>query len=196
MAPPYTELEKTRLWAAVESAIRDLVSNNDLVESTARPYIVGYLCQKLLNERQVVGEGMSVRSETITSDNHDEIEWDESYFKFCNFEEFSESGLVCSDFHTCSFKKIDWYWSLFSGCNFINCSFVDCTFAGTSFPDSRFIDCELVNCKFIQDNLGGECDFSNSWAYGCSIENSPGFRPENSSDISCVRFWRAVRARE
>jgi Pentapeptide repeats (9 copies) len=196
MAHPYTELERTRLWAAVESAIKDLVSNNDLVERTARPYIVGYLCQKLLGERQGVCEGMSVRSETITSDNHDEIEWDESYFKFCDFEEFSESGLVGSDFHTCSFKKIDWYWRLFSGCNFINCSFVDCTFAGTSFPDTRFIDCELVNCKFIQDNLGGECDFSNSWAHGCSIENSPGFRPENSSDIPCVQFWRAVRAAE
>ncbi len=106
MAHPYTELEKTRLWAAVESAIKDLVSNNDLVESTARPYIVGYLCQKLLNERQGVGEGMTVRSETITSENHDEMEWDESYFKFCNFEEFSESGLVCSDFHTARSRKL------------------------------------------------------------------------------------------
>ena len=196
MDHPYTELEKTRLWAAVESAIKDLVSNNDLVESTARAYIVGYLCQKLINERQGVVEGMSVRSETITSDNHNQMEWNESYFKYCNFEEFSEYGFVSSDFHACSFKKIDWYWNLFSGCNFINCSFVDCTFAGTSFPECRFIDCELVNCKFIQDNLGGECDFSNSWAHGCSIENSPGFRPENSSDIPCVRFWRAVRAAE
>ena len=106
MEHPYTELEKTRIWAAVESAIKDLVSNNDLVESTARPYIVGYLSQKLLKERQGVVEGMSVRSETITADNHNEIEWDESYFKFCDFEEFSESGLVGSDFHTCSLKKL------------------------------------------------------------------------------------------
>jgi len=60
MDHPYTELEKTRLWAAVESAIKDLVSNNDLVESTTRPYIVGYLCQKLLNERRGVVEGMSL----------------------------------------------------------------------------------------------------------------------------------------
>jgi uncharacterized protein YjbI with pentapeptide repeats len=66
---------------------------------------------------------------------------DESYFKFCNFEEFSiEGGQVSSDFHGCSFNKIDWYWSLFSGCNFIGCSFANCTFAGTNFPDTRFVD--------------------------------------------------------
>jgi uncharacterized protein YjbI with pentapeptide repeats len=179
MAHPYSELERTRLWTAVESAIKDLISNKDLVETTARPYIVGYLCQKLLNERQGVAEGMYATSETITSDNHNEMEWNESYFKYCNFEKFSEeAGFVSSDFHACSFKKVDWYWNLFSGCNFINCSFVDCTFAGTSFPECRFIDCELVNCKFIQNNLGGECNFSNSWAHGCSVENSPGFLPE------------------
>jgi uncharacterized protein YjbI with pentapeptide repeats len=183
----YIELEGTRLWTAVESAINDLVLNNDLIESTARPYIVGYLSQKLLNERQVVEEGVTVRSETISSNNLAEMEWDEGYFKFCNFEGFSiEGGLVSSDFHACSFKKIDWYWGLFSGCNFIGCSFADCTFAGTSFPDSRFIDCELVNCKFIQDNLGGECDFSKTKAYGCSMENSPGFRPDVSTAIPSV----------
>src|ERR1700761_6964361 len=113
MTHPYTELERTRLWAAVESAIKDLVSNNDLVESTARPYIVGSLCQKLLNERQGVADGMSVRSETITSDNHNDMEWNESYFKYCNFEEFTEYGFVSSDFHACSFKRVEWYWNLF-----------------------------------------------------------------------------------
>ncbi len=178
MAHPYTEFERTRLWAAVESAIKHLVSNNELVESTTQLYIVGYLCQKLLNERLAVEEGMTVRSETFTTNNLVEMEWDESYFKFCNFEGlFIRAQLVCSDFHSCSFKKVDWYGCLFSGCNFIGCSFVDWTFSGSSFPDSRFIDCELVNCKFIQDNLGGECKFSNTKAYGCSIENSPGFRP-------------------
>src|ERR1700692_2732861 len=131
MPHPYIELEGTRLWTAVESAINDLVLNNDLIESTARPYIVGYLCQKLLNERQAVEERVTVRSETISSNNLAGMEWDEGYFKFCNF---------------------------------VGCRCADCTFAGTRFPDSRFIDCELVNCKFIQDNLGGECDFSKTKA--------------------------------
>jgi len=176
MAHPYIELEGTRLWATVELAINDLVLNKDLVESTPRPYIVGYLCQKLLNERQAVKEGVTVRSETIISNNLAEMEWDEGYFKFCNFEWFSIEGKqVSSDFNSCSFKKIDWYWGLFSGCNFIGRSFIDCTFAGTNFPDTRFIDCKLVNCTFIQDNLGGECDFSKTTAYGCSVEKSTGF---------------------
>jgi hypothetical protein len=75
MPHPYIGLEGTRLWTAAESAINDLVLNNDLIESTARPYIVGYLCQKLLNERQAVAEGMTLRSETITSNNLAEVEW-------------------------------------------------------------------------------------------------------------------------
>lgn len=184
MAHPYIEFEGTRLWTAVESAINDLVLNRDLVESTARPYVVGYLCQKLQNERQVVKEGCTVRSETITSKNLAKVEWDEGYFKFCNFEGFSiEGGLVSSDFHGCTFKEIDWYWGLFSDCNLIDCNFVDCTFAGTNFPGSRFINCKLMNCKFIQDNLGGECGFSETSAYSCSVESSPGFNPAHSGDI-------------
>jgi uncharacterized protein YjbI with pentapeptide repeats len=122
-----------------------------------------------------------VRSETINSENLTDIEWDEGYFKFCNFEGFSiEGGQVSSDFVGCSFKNIDCYWSLFSGCNFISCNFADCAFAGTSFPDTRFVDCKLVNCKFTQDNLGGDCDFSKTIAYGCSVESSLGFGPEKT----------------
>jgi hypothetical protein len=52
MAHPYTHLEGTPLWAAVNAAIEDLVENRDLVETTARDYIVGYLCQKIIQERQ------------------------------------------------------------------------------------------------------------------------------------------------
>jgi len=54
MAHPYIKLEGTPLWAAVESAINDLVLNNDLVESTPRPYIVGYLCQRILDGREAM----------------------------------------------------------------------------------------------------------------------------------------------
>ncbi len=184
MAHPYTEFEGTRLWTTVESAINDLAHNVDLVESTARPSVVGYLCQRLLNERQVVKEGCTIRSETITSKNLAGVEWDEGYFKFCNFEGLSiEGGLVSSDFHGCTFKEIDWYWGLFSDCNLIDCNFVDCTFAGTNFPGTKFINCKLVNCKFIQDNLGVECGFSETSSCGCSVENSSGFIPHSSANM-------------
>jgi uncharacterized protein YjbI with pentapeptide repeats len=126
-----------------------------------------------------------VRSETINPQNFTDIDWDEGYFKYCNFEGFSIEGRqVTSDFVDCSFKDIDWYWGLFSGCNFINCDFADCTFAGTDFPHSRFVDCKLMNCTFSQDNLGGDCDFSKTIAYGCSVERSLGFGPRFSTAIS------------
>jgi hypothetical protein len=54
MAHPYIEFEGTPLWAAVESAINDLARNGDLVETTARSYIVGHLCQEILREREKV----------------------------------------------------------------------------------------------------------------------------------------------
>jgi uncharacterized protein YjbI with pentapeptide repeats len=125
-----------------------------------------------------IARGWTVRSETINSENLTDIDWDEGYFKFCNFEGFSiEGGQVSSDFVGCSFKNIDCYWGLFSGCNFISCNFADCAFAGTSFPDTRFVDCKIVNCTFTHDNLGGDCDFSKTIAYGCSVESSLGFGP-------------------
>jgi uncharacterized protein YjbI with pentapeptide repeats len=122
-----------------------------------------------------------VRSETINAANVAGVSWDEDYFKFCDFAGFSiEGGLVASDFVGCSFGKIDWYWGLFSGCNFINCSFADCTFAGTNFADTRFVDCKLVNCEFKHDNLGCDCDLSKTIVYGYSAENTRGF-PHNSN---------------
>ena len=54
MAHPYVKLEGTPIWIAVASAIDDLVQNNDLVEKTPRSYIVGYLSQRIVNDRQGV----------------------------------------------------------------------------------------------------------------------------------------------
>ena len=52
MASPYTEVEGTHLWVAVETAINNLVLNKDLLESTARSHIVGYICKSILQERE------------------------------------------------------------------------------------------------------------------------------------------------
>ena len=125
-----------------------------------------------------------MRSESVTPGNVSQIEWDEEYFKYCDFEAFSIEGkTISSDFVGCSFKSLDWYWGLFSGCNFVNCEFVDCHFAGTAFPDTRFVDCKIVNCEFKQDNLGRDCDFTSTIAYGCAVESSSAFRPQVSTSV-------------
>ena len=54
MAHPYEKLEGTPIWIAIAAAIDDLVQNDDVVERTARNYIVGYLSQRIVNERQGV----------------------------------------------------------------------------------------------------------------------------------------------
>jgi len=40
---PYKELETTPTWRAIDRGIAELVENGDLIESTGREYIVGYL---------------------------------------------------------------------------------------------------------------------------------------------------------
>jgi hypothetical protein len=42
---PYDSFEGTFLWRAVETAIADLVANNDLTELTPRRYIIGHICK-------------------------------------------------------------------------------------------------------------------------------------------------------
>jgi hypothetical protein len=44
---PYETLKATPIWVIVDNAINDLVKNKDLVETTRRDYIVGYICEKL-----------------------------------------------------------------------------------------------------------------------------------------------------
>jgi hypothetical protein len=53
MKHPYSEYERTGLWAAIDAALADLEQNRDVELSTAREYVVGYLCQQLA-ARQVV----------------------------------------------------------------------------------------------------------------------------------------------
>ena len=120
-----------------------------------------------------------MKSEIIDQGNLETIEWDNSYFKYCEFGGFSIEGeVISSDFISCSFKNIDWYWGLFARANFIDCQFVNCVFSGTSFPDARFVECTFSNCRFLQDNLGAECGFAKSVAYGCKIDGGEGFKSE------------------
>jgi uncharacterized protein YjbI with pentapeptide repeats len=78
---------------------------------------------------------MHTRSEIVNQERSAAVQWDDNYFKLCNFESFSIEGYVIgSDFVSCSFSNVDWYWGLFSGSNFISCTFRDCIFRGSSFP--------------------------------------------------------------
>jgi hypothetical protein len=46
-ASPYEIYKGTPVWRILDKAVSDLVENNDLVETTRRDYIVGYICKKL-----------------------------------------------------------------------------------------------------------------------------------------------------
>ena len=44
---PYTHLEGTPVWQAIEHAVTDLVQNRDLVVTTEDDLVVGYICNAL-----------------------------------------------------------------------------------------------------------------------------------------------------
>jgi len=53
MSHPYTEFEDTTLWKAVDAALAELEQNGDFHLTTARRYVVGYLCQELSRQKLV-----------------------------------------------------------------------------------------------------------------------------------------------
>lgn len=121
-----------------------------------------------------------MRTSVITQESFTDVTWDDEYFKFCEFNGFSMEGeTISSDFVSCKFTDIDWYWGLFTLANFVSCKFINCTFRGTSFTDARFFECEFTDCHFIKDNLDSECDFKGALAYGCKVTNSEGFKVES-----------------
>jgi hypothetical protein len=44
---PYRAYEGSPLWKAMSEAVAELVKNGDLVETTAHPYVVGYICKRV-----------------------------------------------------------------------------------------------------------------------------------------------------
>ena len=123
-----------------------------------------------------VGSFRMIEAQTITSENFSLSDLDSSFLKFCSFENLSiEGGHVDSDFRSCSFTGVDWYWGLFNICVFVECQFMNCIFRGSGFPDCKFVECSFSKCQFVKDNLDGDCDFEGAIAYGCSIEDTIGF---------------------
>lgn len=45
MNHPYEQYMETALWFAIDKGIDDLSKNHDIIETTSREYIVGYLCK-------------------------------------------------------------------------------------------------------------------------------------------------------
>jgi hypothetical protein len=44
---PYKKFQATEAWSVVDDAVEQLVKNKDLVETTARRYIVGFILKQL-----------------------------------------------------------------------------------------------------------------------------------------------------
>jgi hypothetical protein len=44
---PYVSYERTPAWEIIDAALAELEANSDLAITTARPYVIGYLCQQL-----------------------------------------------------------------------------------------------------------------------------------------------------
>jgi len=54
MSHPYAKFENTELWKAIDSAMAHLEKNKDLKLETAREYVIGSLCQKLVRDSVAV----------------------------------------------------------------------------------------------------------------------------------------------
>lgn len=109
----------------------------------------------------------------IAENNLQSINWKEDYFKF---EGFSFAGAEIEVyFSSCTFRDIDLYWTIFDFSTFVDCEFDNCILRGVDFGGCKFVECSFSNCQFIQNNLGGDCDFGDATAYNCEILNCVGF---------------------
>jgi hypothetical protein len=58
MTHPYIEFEDTALWKAIDAALAELEQNGDFQLTTARRYVVGYLCQQLARQKLVTHDSV------------------------------------------------------------------------------------------------------------------------------------------
>ena len=54
---PYRKFEGTPIWSVVERAIKDLEENQDLKLLTPPSYVVGYICEQLIETGIAVPSG-------------------------------------------------------------------------------------------------------------------------------------------
>jgi uncharacterized protein YjbI with pentapeptide repeats len=102
--------------------------------------------------------------------------WQEGTFKYCNFSKLNIEGSGFDGVLVgCVIEDSDWYWSLFNVTTFVSVKFINCTFRGSSFASCSFTECSFVNCSFVQDNLGGDCHFTDNRWYACTQSGCTGF---------------------
>ena len=53
MPHPYEKYENTELWKKIDQALDKLVENQDIEEITKREYIVGYICKKFIETKEL-----------------------------------------------------------------------------------------------------------------------------------------------
>ena len=53
MNHPYSKFENTALWKTIDDTLSELEQNQDVQITTAREYVVGYLCKQLVHQKLV-----------------------------------------------------------------------------------------------------------------------------------------------
>jgi len=55
---PYRKFEDTELWKTIDTALAELEENRDFHLTTARRYVVGYLCKQLARKKHVTDDSL------------------------------------------------------------------------------------------------------------------------------------------
>lgn len=58
---PYRKFEDNDLWKTIDTALAELEENGDFHLTTARRYVVGYLCQQLARKKHVTDNSVVKR---------------------------------------------------------------------------------------------------------------------------------------
>jgi hypothetical protein len=58
---PYRKFEDTELWKTIDTALVELEENRDFHLTTARRYVVGYLCKQLARKKHVTDDSLLKR---------------------------------------------------------------------------------------------------------------------------------------
>ena len=52
MTDIYDQYKKTNEWALIQKAVRDLISNQDIILTTMEDYVVGYITKQLVDQKK------------------------------------------------------------------------------------------------------------------------------------------------
>jgi hypothetical protein len=63
LAHSFDEYRGTRLWAAIEATLAELVATRELAVDTAPEYVIGYFCRELAAKKLVVATALAANFE-------------------------------------------------------------------------------------------------------------------------------------